>query len=200
MRRGRRSVPQSLAMSWRCRLCNPPRAVRIGRGTGNFQRPEQVVIRRFRNVTGKEQADENRARHRARSGCTARPGFSSPTAEACPCERSDESALRRSCENHLVLVHRFLGSFPLAALTSRVRNVGVPSAGYDSNSGNASPRRASADPGLQPRDACFAEDQKPACDNIDSRRLALALPLRGFPLPGEKVGAGLALAPAADPP
>ena len=85
-RRGRRSVPESLAMSWRCWLCNPPLAGRIGRGTGNFRRPEQVVIRRFRSGTGKEQVGENGARRRARPGCKARPGFPSPTGEGCPCE------------------------------------------------------------------------------------------------------------------
>ncbi len=106
--RGRRSVPESLAMSWRCCLCNPPLAGRIGRGTGNFQRPEQGVIRRFRNGTGKEQVGKNGARRRARPGCKARPGFPSPTGEGRPCEGPDERAPRRSRKNHLALGHRYL--------------------------------------------------------------------------------------------
>ncbi len=106
--RGRRSVPESLAMSWRCWLYNPPVVGARRRGTGNFQRPEQVVIRRFRNGTGKEQVGKNRARGRARPGCKTRPGFPSPTGVGCACEGSDESAPRRSCEEHPALVHQFL--------------------------------------------------------------------------------------------
>ncbi len=82
-RRGRPYVPKSFAMSQRCWLYNLPLAGRIGRGTGNFRRPEQVVISRFRSGTGKEQVGKNGARSRARPGCTPRPGFPFPTGEGC---------------------------------------------------------------------------------------------------------------------
>ncbi len=65
-------------MSWRCWFYNPPVAGACGRGTGNLTGLEQVIIRRFRSGSGKEQADENEGARAARPGCKARPGFPSP--------------------------------------------------------------------------------------------------------------------------
>ena len=73
--RGRRSDPESPAMSWCCRHYNPPVAGRSGRGTGNLTGPEQGVIRQFRSGSGKEQAAENGSQDRAPPGCNARPGL-----------------------------------------------------------------------------------------------------------------------------
>ncbi len=60
-------------MSWCCGFFNLPVAGSRRRATGNYTRPEQGTIRRFRSGSGKEQVGENRARDRARPGCNASP-------------------------------------------------------------------------------------------------------------------------------
>jgi hypothetical protein len=86
-------------MSWRCRLYNRLIADPDGRGTGNFECPEQGIIRRFRPGTGKEQAGETRAQDWVRPGCKASPGFPSLGEEGDPSLADRAAAARPSTGN-----------------------------------------------------------------------------------------------------
>ncbi len=96
---------------------------RLQAGSGEEQGISDDRNRSLSGAFGAEQGKNRRAKtgREIRRGRVVRRGQDClPQPGGCPCEGSDESAPRRSCKNHLALVHRFLE-------TSRLRPVPLAS-------------------------------------------------------------------------